>query len=299
MLASSTEIVCALDCGDRLVGRSHECDHPAWVLDLPPITSPKFAIDLSSGAIDARVRALVEQVVSVYRVDAEALARLEPDLLITQTQCEVCAVSLHDVEVALSATVPTKPAVVALQPDALADLWKDMRRVADALGVPERGVQLVTRLRTRLRAIRERTKTRPRTTVVCIEWIDPLMCAGNWTPELLEMAGADDPLGQPGQHAGVISLADIAAADPDVIFVTPCGFDLARTRAELPVLTAKPAWRALRAVREGRVYLGDGNAYFNRPGPRVAETLEILAEALHPDAFRFGHEGKGWERWAG
>ncbi len=299
LLASSTEIVCALECGDHLVGRSHECDHPAWVKDLPAITAPKFTIDLPSGEIDARVRALVEQVASVYRVDAEALARLAPDLLITQTQCEVCAVSMRDVEMALSQTVPSRPVVVALQPDALADLWKDMRRVADALGVPERGVQLVTRLRHRLRAIGERTKTRPRTRVVCIEWMEPLMAAGNWTPELLELAGADDPLGRPGQHAGSITLADISHADPDVIFITPCGFDLKRTIAELPVLTAKPDWRALRAVREGRVFLGDGNAYFNRPGPRVAETLEILAEALHPDAFRFGHEGKGWVRWDG
>ena len=265
--------------------------------DLPSVTEPKFAIDLPSAGIDARIRALVEQVVSVYRIDAEALARLEPDLLITQTQCEVCAVSLRDVQVAMTATLPSNPAVVALQPDALADLWKDMRRVADALGVPERGVQLVTRLRTRLRAIGERTKTRPRTRVVCIEWIDPLMAAGNWTPELLDLAGADDLLGRKGGHAGPIALADIALADPDVIFVTPCGFDLKRTRAELPVLTAKPDWRALRAVREGRVFIGDGNAYFNRPGPRVAETLEILAEILHPDAFRFGHEGSGWERW--
>ena len=256
--------------------------------DLPSVTEPKFAVDLPSAGIDARIRALVEQVVSVYRVDAEALARLEPDLLITQTQCEVCAVSLRDVQVAMTATLPSNPAVVALQPDALADLWKDMRRVADALGVPERGVQLVTRLRTRLRAIGERTKTRPRTRVVCIEWIDPLMAAGNWTPELLDLAGADDLLGRKGGHAGPIALADIALADPDVIFVTPCGFDLKRTRAELPVLTAKPDWRALRAVREGRVFIGDGNAYFNRPGPRVAETLEILAEILHPDAFRFG-----------
>src|SRR5262249_7390406 len=174
-----------------------------------------------------------------------------------------------------------------------------------ALGVPERGVQLVTRLRSRMRGIAERargpgahgTGTRPR--VACIEWLDPLMAAGNWTPELIELAGAEDVLGKAGQHAGPLSFEQLAAAEPDTIWVTPCGFDLARTRRELSALTGHPGWGGLRAVREGRVFLGDGNALFNRPGPRVVETLECLAEALHPGGFRFGHEGTGWERWRG
>jgi len=292
-------MVVALGCGDRLVGRSHECDHPEWVQKLPSVTEPKFAIDLPSADIDARVRALVEQAVSVYRVDAEALDRLAPDLIITQTQCEVCAVSLKDVEAAVCSVISTRPRIVALQTDVLVDLWRDLRKVADALGVPERGVQLVTRLRRHMRGIAERAgEVQPRR-VACIEWMEPLMAAGNWTPELVAMAGGQDVLGKPGAHAGRIEFADLAAADPDAIFVTPCGFDLARTRAEMPALTRLPGWSGLRAVREGHVFLGDGNAYFNRPGPRVAEALEILAEALHPAAFRFGHQGKAWERFAG
>lgn len=263
------------------------------------MTAPKFEIDLPSAGIDARVRALVEQVVSVYRVDIEALARLAPDLLITQTQCRVCAVSLADVESAVAATLPSRPRIVATHPDALADLFTDMRAIASALGVPERGVQLVSRLQRRMRGVAERTATLPSPRLVCIEWIEPLMIAGNWTPELIAMAGATDPLGKAGAHAGPTTLERIAEADPDVIFVTPCGFDLARTRAEMGPLTTKPAWHALRAVRERRVFLADGNAYFNRPGPRVVEALEILVEALHPEAFRFGHEGTGWERFAG
>lgn len=263
---------------------------------LPAVTAPKPDASAPSAAIDASVRALVEQAVSVYRVDAEALARLEPDLLVTQVQCEVCAVSLRDVEAAVCATFPTRPRIVSLEPNALADLWRDVRRVADALGVPERGVQLVSRLQRRMHAIAGRAAGRPRPRVAVLEWIEPLMAAGNWTPELVAMAGATDVFGTAGARAGAITLDALAAADPDAIFVTPCGFDLARTRAEMAALEGRPAWGALRAVREGRVFLGDGNAYFNRPGPRVVEALEILAEALHPEAYRFGHEGRGWVR---
>ena len=289
--------MCALDCGDRLVARSHECDHPGWVTRLPAVTAPRIRTDAPSAAIDRDLRALVSQALSVYTVDAERLAALAPDLLVTQVQCEVCAVSVRDLEDAVRAALPSRPAIVSLRPDALADVWNDMRAIASALGVPERGVQLVTRLRARMRGIAERTRGGPGRRVACIEWIEPLMVAGNWTPELLAMAGATDVLGAAGRHAGQVSFAELAAADPDAIWVTPCGFDLARTRAEMAALAAHPGWPALRAVREGNVFLGDGNAFFHRPGPRVVETLECLAEALHPGAFRFGHEGTGWSRW--
>jgi iron complex transport system substrate-binding protein len=298
LLASATEIVCALDRGERLVGRSHECDQPPWVKKLPPVTAPRIDTAAPSAEIDRSVRALVAQALSVYTVDVEKLAALEPDLLVTQVQCEVCAVSLKDVEDAVRAGLPSQPRLVSMKPDALADIWADMRAIASALGVPEHGVQLVTRLRARMRGIAERARGRARPRVACLEWLAPLMVAGNWTPELIDLAGADDALGRPGAHAGPLEMSELAGADPDAIFVAPCGFDLARTRAELPALTSQPGWSELRAVREGRVFLGDGNALFNRPGPRVAETLECLAEALHPGAFRFGHEGKGWERLA-
>ncbi len=288
--------MCALDCGDRLVGRSHECDQPAWVKRLPAVTSPRLDASAPSVEIDHDVRALLSQALSVYIVDHTRLAVLAPDLLITQVQCEVCAVSLTDLEAAVRAGLPSNPAIVSMRPDALADVWTDMRAIAGALGVPERGVQLVTRLRARMRGIAERTRGRERPRVACIEWIEPLMAAGNWTPELLELAGAVDVLGEAGQHAGPIAFGQLAAADPDVIWVTPCGMDLGRTRAELGPLVNHPDWSRLRAVRDGRVFLGDGNALFNRPGPRVVETVECLAEAMHPGAFRFGHEGTGWER---
>ena len=297
LLASGTEVVCALDCGDRLVARSHECDFPAWVKRLPVVTRARVDGAKPSRQIDRDVRSILTQALSVYEVDHEKLAALEPDLLVTQVQCEVCAVSLRDVEQALRTGLRSQPAVVSMQPDDVASLWQDMRAIASALGVPERGVQLVTRLRARMRAIAERAKGRSVPRVACLEWIEPLMAAGHWTPELIAMAGAEDVLGEAGRHAGMLSFERLAAADPDVIWVTPCGFDLARTRDEMPALTSLPGWRDLRAVREGRVFLGDGNALFNRPGPRVVEALECLAEAMHPEAFRFGRENLGWERW--
>jgi len=297
LLASGTEVVCALDCGDRLVARSHECDHPEWVKRLPAVTRARLDASRPSAEIDRDVRAILSNALSVYEVDHELLDALEPDLLITQVQCEVCAVSLRDVEAAVRTGLRSKPAIVSMEPNDLASLWTDMRAIAGALGVPERGVQLVTRLRARMRGIAERAKGRAVPRVACIEWIEPLMAAGNWTPELIALAGAQDVLGEPGKHAGAMAFEQLAAADPDVIWITPCGFDLARTRAELDPLVTHPGWSELRAVREGRVFLGDGNALFNRPGPRVVEALECLAEAMHPEAYRFGHEGKGWERW--
>ncbi len=264
---------------------------------LPAVTSARLDTEAPSASIDRDVRSLASRALSVYHVDVDRLAALEPDLLVTQVQCEVCAVSLRDVEDAVRTGLRSRPAIVSMRPDRLADVWADMRAIASALGVPERGVQLVTRLRARMRGIAERTRGLVRPRVACIEWIEPLMVAGNWTPELLQLAGADDVLGVPAAHAGAIPFKRLAEVDPDLIWVTPCGFDLARTRAEMAVLARNSGWAGLRAVREGNVFLGDGNALFNRPGPRVAETLECLAEAMHPGAFRFDHEGRGWERW--
>ena len=295
LIASSTETICALGCGDRLVGRSHECDHPAWVQRLPVVTSPKFETDGASYAIDQRVRAIVEQGLSVYRVDAAAMAALEPDLIVTQVQCEVCAVSLRDLEEACCATLASRPLVVALEPNGLEELWRDIGAVAAALGVADRGATLVEQLKHRMKAIAETAShltARPR--VALIEWIEPLMAAGNWHPDLIAMAGGVDRFGAPGVHAPWITWEALRDSDPDVVVIAPCGFNLARTADELGPLIERPGWDALRAVREGRVVIADGNAFFNRPGPRVVETLEILAEVIHPDAFAFGHQGTGW-----
>ncbi|MFQ5692506.1 MAG: cobalamin-binding protein [Nitrospinota bacterium] len=296
LIASSTEIVCALGLEGQLVGRSHECDYPPSVSALPVLTEPKLNPDAASGEIDRQVKAVVQDALSVYRVRAEELERLRPDVIVTQTQCEVCAVSLKDVEEAVCRfTGGLRPQVVPLEPNGLDDVWEDIRRVARALDAQERGERLIGDLKRRMEEVADRASSLPaRPTVACIEWIDPLMAAGNWMPQLVEMAGGVNLFGKADAHAPWMTWEELRAADPDVIVALPCGFDIERTRREMPALTEKAGWESLRAVQAGRVYLTDGNQYFNRPGPRLAESLEILAEILHPETFRFGHEGTGW-----
>jgi iron complex transport system substrate-binding protein len=296
LIASATEIVCALGFEDQLVGRSHECDYPPCVRRLPACTAPKFATDGTSYEIDQRVKAIVQESLSVYRVDGELLRELEPDVIVTQCHCEVCAVSLREVERTVCAWLRRCPQLVALEPNALADVWASIDRVAEALGVPERGTDLVRRLQQRTEAIAARAALPERPTVACIEWLEPLMAAGNWMPELVERAGGVNLFGEAGRHAPWMSWEQLCERDPDVLVLMPCGFDIARTRQDLPLLTRRPEWPKLRAVRSGRVFVTDGNQFFNRPGPRLVESLEILAEVLHPEAFRFGHEGTGWQR---
>jgi iron complex transport system substrate-binding protein len=299
LIASATEIVCALGFESQMVGRSHECDFPASVKRLPVCTSPKFEVEGLSYEIDERVKAILQEALSVYRVDADLLERLRPTHIITQSQCEVCAVSLKDVEQAVCQFTSSQPVVVSLEPNALADVWSDIRRVAAALNAIERGEELVAGLRRRMDEIEAKARAAAeRPTVACVEWIDPLMAAGNWSPELVEMAGGVNLFGEAGKHSPWMRWDEMIAADPDVIFISPCGFDIARTMEEMDLLTGKPEWRELKAVKENRVFVADGNQYFNRPGPRLVESLEILAELLHPELFNFGHEGKGWVRLA-
>ncbi len=296
LLASATEIVAALGRLDALVARSHECDWPEEVLRLPACTEPKIDVGAPSRDIDTGIRRLVENGLSVYRVDGAALRALAPDVIVTQTQCEVCAVSERELEAAVADWLEGRPKIVSLSAVALDGIWRDIEGVATALGVHDRGTALVAGLRARVEAIAERTRRltdRPR--VACIEWIDPLMAAGNWVPELVALGGGVDLFGKAGRHSPWMSWEALCAADPDVIVVLPCGFDIARSRAELGTLATKPGWGSLRAVTTGRVCIADGHRFFNRPGPRIVESLEIMAEMLHPACFDFGHAGVGWE----
>jgi iron complex transport system substrate-binding protein len=294
LIASSTEIVHALGCGPWMVGRSHECDHPESVRSLPVLTEPKFLVDGSSAEIDQRVKEVLKNALSVYRVKPELLEQSAPDVIITQSHCEVCAVSLRDVEEAVCQIISSRPRIVSLEPNGLADLWVGIRQVASALGVVERGEALIADLERRMNDVATRARPLLRPTVAMVEWIDPLMAAGNWMPTLCEMAAGTSLFGEADKHSPWMTFDELAARDPEVIVVLPCGFDIARTRSEMPALTSKPGWSRLRAVRDGRVVLADGNQYFNRPGPRLADSLEILAEILHPDHFDFGHQGRGW-----
>jgi len=296
LLPSTTEIAGALELTDCVVGRSHECDRPDEVLQLPIVTQPKLDLEAPSHAIDQRVRDLVRNGLSVYRVEAERVRELAPDVILTQTQCEVCAVTPGDLDEALGEWMGRRPELVAVEPNTLDEVLEDFVRVAVGCGVPERGFALRDRERKRIESITRATRAAPEAfRVACLEWIDPVMGCGNWIPELVDRAGGLSVLGRAGEHAEWSSLQVLAERDPDWIVIAPCGFDLARTRDELPALTGAPAWRELRAVRAGQVALVDGFLHMNRPGPRIAESLEILAEILHAGRFAFGHQGRAWE----
>lgn len=298
LLASATEMVDALGLTPYLVGRSHECDYPEAVRSLPVCTAPSFPIDGSSADIDREVKAKLQQALSLYEVFTPVLDELQPTHIITQTQCEVCAVSLADVEHALAGNVSSRPKTISLAPHGLPDIWDDFHRIADACGCRERGDAVIAAAQARMQEISSRAKSshrRPR--VACIEWLSPLMAAGNWVPELVELAHAANLFGEAGQHSPWLTSEALTAADPDVIIAMPCGFDLPRTAGEMHWLTDAPWWPKLRAVERGEVYLVDGNQYLNRPGPRVVESLLLLAEILHPDLFSPEHQGDGWTRW--
>ena len=296
LLASATEIVSALGHEDSLVARSHECDFPLGVEALPCCTEPKIDVRGASRRIDDRVKAIVRDGLSVYRVDSDALKAMRPDVIVTQSQCDVCAVSEKDVLDAACDWLEGRPRIVTLKPDALADIWVDIARIAEALNAPDRGVALVDRLKARIREASETAAAlKEQPTVACIEWIDPLMAGGNWMPELVAMAGGRNLFGEAGKHSPWMTWESLVAADPEAIVVLPCGFDIARARRDMPVLAERPEWNGLKAVKNGRVCIADGNQYFNRPGPRIAESLEILAEMLHPGRVDFGHKGTGWE----
>ena len=295
LIASATEIVCALGLEGSLVGRSHECDFPASVKSLPKITEPTIDIGGTSADIDRRVRESARDALSIYRVDDAALAALKPDVIITQTQCEVCAVSLKDVEAALAKRLGLSPRIVSLNPNSLGDLRADIRRVAQALHSPLSGEELISSLDDRMDRAAATIKGRPRRSVVVVEWMDPIMSAGNWTPTLVARAGGDEMFGIANRHSGTMTWDELKAADPEVLVIAPCGFDIPRTKADLVALTGRPGFSSLRAVREHRAYIADGNAYFNRPGPRAVETLEALVEMIHSEGPAFGRKGEVYE----
>jgi len=297
LLPSATEILCALGLTDRIVGVSHECDFPAEIVGRPVLTEPKLDPRGTSLEIDSAVRKLVRDGLSVYRIREEELRAANPDLIVTQEQCEVCAVSYPEVQEAVREWLSPGTEIVSLKPNRVDDVLEDFVRVADAAGVVDVGKDLAGRSRARLdrlRAKAERVRSRPR--VACIEWIDPLMVAGNWIPELVELGGGTYDLVPAGEHSPSISWGQLADYAPDVVVVMPCGFNLEQTRKELPSLTGRAEWRSLPAVRNGRAYSADGNAYFNRPGPRLVDSAELLAGLMQPGYFADLVPEGSWER---
>jgi iron complex transport system substrate-binding protein len=286
LLSAATEILYALGLGEQVVAVSHECDYPPEVAVKPRVTRSNVDSGRSSGDIDRQVREQTATGGALYEIDAERLAALAPDLIVTQAQCDVCAVRYADV-VALVKNRPQlcHTRVVTLNPESLADVFADIRRVGEAAGAVEAAQKMVDALESRVAAVHERVApgvARARPKMVVIEWIEPLMFAANWTPELIELAGGRCDMAQPGRHSTYADSSALAVYDPDVIVIAPCGFDLARTKLESQVLPKQPYWSTLSAVRNERVFLADGNAYFNRSGPRLIDSVELLAHWLHP-----------------
>lgn len=281
-LASATEIVDALGLRDRLVGVSHECDHPAGIESLPRLTRARVSAPRSRSSRDLHdeVESLVREVVALYEVDLEALRKAAPDVLVTQDLCAVCAVGLEDVQAAASKVLGKDVQIISLAPKRLEDVWNDVARVGEALGLGMTAQAIANGFRARVGATARRAevaaaKGRPR--VLAIEWIDPVMIGGLWMPDLIELAGGTALIAKAGEH-GVV-LEDDVVVEPDVVLVKPCGFDLPTTLSELETSDLRQRWP------RARWYAADGNAYFNRSGPRLVESLEILAAVLHPEAF--------------
>lgn len=300
LLCAATEIVAALGLRHLLVGRSHECDYPPGVEALPVCTEPRFDIGGDTASIQRDVSGLVRDGLSIYTVDEAALDALKPDVILTQDQCAVCAVDLPAVEAAVESLTGAPAEIVSLNPNRLEDVWADMRRIARALDAEAAGEALIERLAGRIASVSRRIEALDaRPTVGVLEWIDPPMGAGNWMPQLIELAGGVPVFGETGAHSPWLEWEAVRAADPEVILIAPCGLDMERAEADARLLAARPGWDELKAVRNGRVALADGHRYFNRPGPRLADSVEILAEILHPKTFEFGYRGGAWDGFMG
>ena len=282
LLPSATEIVCAVGAGEALVGRSHECDFPAAITDRPVLTRARIALGDTSGAIDHAVRAVIRDALSLYTVDEQGLAALAPDVIVTQDLCEVCAVSLDDVRRAVARLAQREAVeVVSLRPTRLGDVLDDVERVARVLGRAATGASVRGELERRIREIEGRAvaaASEGRPNVLSIEWLDPLMIGGTWMPELIELAGGRAVGAAAGAPAPTIDVRELGRLEPEVIVVKPCGFTIERTLRERALIEQL-------AIGSARVYVTDGNAYFNRPGPRLVESLEIMAACVHPDRF--------------
>lgn len=282
LLPSATEIVCQLGLGDQLVGVTHECDYPPFVLDLPKVTRTLIPHDATSGEIDALVRERLKTEKALYSLDMPTLERLRPELIVTQALCDVCAVSEAEVTAA-ACSLPGQPRVVNLEPMRLSEVFDCIRLVGEVAGVTDEASRVIVSLQARVDAVTRRTANIVRRKrIVLLEWIDPPFTCGHWSPELVRMAGGIEGIGREGQPSRTMAWDELVQFDPEVLIVACCGFNIERTLLDVPLLRGKPAFRELTCVREGNVIVIDGNAYFSRSGPRLVESLELLAHLLYP-----------------
>ncbi|MBG1266398.1 cobalamin-binding protein [Nostoc sp. WHI] len=296
LIPGGTEILAVLGLVDAIVGRSHECDYPPEIQNRPICTQARLNSNASSSEIHDEVNNLLQSALSIYQIKTDVLEQLQPTHILTQDQCDVCAVSLDEVEKAVATLIHSQPQIISLQPNVLQDVWADIDRVGKIFGVDS--VKVLENLEARVKICQQRIQglsLDELPSVTCIEWTDPLMVAANWIPELVNLAGGQTLFSVTGQPSPRLPWETLIASNPDIIIFMPCGFDLNRTRQEANLLTQLPEWEKLHATQAGRVYITDGNSYFNRPGPRLVDSLEILAEILHPEIFQYGYKGTGWE----
>ena len=296
LIPSATEIVAFLGEKEFIIGRSHECDYPNDLNKIPKLTSPKIDVDGTSGQIHKQIGIILEKSLSVYKVDIEKLKKLNPDFIVTQAHCEVCAVSFSEVENIAREHLGENTKIISLQPNTLNEVFDDIRRVAKDLEINNNhNNQLIKNLEIRLNNIKNKTEKYKRPKVACIEWIDPLMAAGNWIPEMVHISGGEDVFGKKGKDSHWIEFDEIQKHNPDIIIFIPCGFNIKKTNDEVKnLLLPKTPWHDLKAFKDKKIFITDGNQYFNRPGPRLLESLEIFAEIIHPNFFNFEHQNKGW-----
>lgn len=295
LLPSATEIVCALGLTDSLVGISHDCDYPPAIRSKPVLSEAIVTTALPSEEIDARIRRQIHRGKSVYHLDEAQLASLRPELILTQELCEVCAPSYSLVKQAAK-LLEGETQLVSLEPLGLNDILDNILLVGELTGMTTRAQTLVKGLQERIDRVYSATTGSARPRVACLEWLDPIFIAGHWIPEMVTLAGGDDVLGHAGHPSFVVEWDGVLAAEPEIIVVMPCGFDIPRTRSEMRLLTARPGWETLGAVRSNAVFLTEASSYFSRPGPRVVDGLEILATILHPERFSFDLGPQAFER---
>jgi iron complex transport system substrate-binding protein len=280
LVPSATEMLFALGLGDAIVGVTHECDHPMEALELPQVTRDRIPAGLSAREIDDAVREMTLGGDSIYELDDELLGELEPDLIVTQELCAVCAVSADDVR-AIASRLDPVPKVLALDPHTIGEVLGDVGVVARATEAIDAGVRLIADAGERIDMVRAAVADAERPRVLALEWLDPPYVAGHWTPQLIEYAGGEDVLGLPGEHSQTFDWETLAATEPDVVVVMPCGYDALRAVDEAVAFGDR-----LRSLGAQRVVAVNAAAYFSRPGPRLVDGLEVLANALHPDRVR-------------
>ncbi len=296
LIPSATEIVSFLGEKNSIIGRSHECDYPLGLEKIDKLTSPKINVDGTSNEINKQINSLLENSLSVYKVNVEKLKNLSPNFIVTQAHCEVCAVSFSEVENIVKKYLKKKTKIISLQPNTLKEVFDDFDRVAKALNINNsKNRNLIDLLKKRVDEIKKISFNQNKPKVACVEWIDPLMAAGNWIPELVSISGGEDIFGNTGKNSHWIKFEEIKKNDPDIIVFMPCGFDINRTKSELKIfLEQNPSWKSLKSYKNNKFFIVDGNQFFNRPGPRIIDSIEILLEIIHPSLTNLNYLNKGW-----